>query len=117
MPDILMTSTCDIHVTNEGDVALTDSVRQAVLIKIKWILGEWRLGPEIGFPWYEEVLVKKPDLVKISSILRSAIMEVDGVSAATVNDISINKQNRTLSANFEFVVGETTYREEMTLNV
>lgn len=117
MSDIKMTLDGDIEVSESGDIALTGSIRQAVIIKIRWILEEWRLGPEIGFPWYEEVFVKNPDLPKISSLLRSAIMEVDGVTSATVSEINIDKQSRKLSANIAFVVGETTYREEMTLNV
>lgn len=116
MPDIKMTSSGDIFVSDSGDIALTESVRQAVLIKIKWILDEWRLGPDFGFPWYEEVLVKNPDLAKIRSLLRSAIMEVDGVVSAAVNEAVIDWQRRRLSAKFTFVVGETTYREELTMN-
>lgn len=116
MPDIKMTSSGDIFVSDGGDIALTDSVRQAVLIKVKWILNEWRLGPDFGFPWYEEVLVKNPDLAKIRSLLRSAIMEVDGVVSAVVNEANIDRQKRLLSVKFTFVVGETTYREELTMN-
>lgn len=116
MPDIKMTSSGDIFVSDGGDIALTDSVRQAVLIKVKWILNEWRLGPDFGFPWYEEVLVKNPDLAKIRSLLRSAIMGVDGVLSATVNEANIDRQKRMLSVKITFVVGETTYREELTMN-
>lgn len=116
MPDIQMTQTGDILVTENGDVALTESIRQAVVIKIKWILDEWRLGPEIGFPWFEEVLIKNPDLAKIRSLLRSAIMEVDGVQSAVVSEATVNSAERKLTVKFSFVVDETTYREELTMS-
>lgn len=116
MPDILMTSSGDIFVSDTGDISLTESIRQAVIIKIKWILNEWRLGPELGFPWYEEVLVKNPDVAKIRSLLRSAIMEVDGVQSATVSEAVFDGEKRTLTVKFSFVVDETTYREELTMN-
>ena len=116
MPDIQMTSTGDIYVTEAGDISLTESVRQAVIIKIKWILDEWRLGPDIGFPWFEEVFIKNPDLAKIRSLLRSAIMEVQGVQSAKVTEAVIDTQKRSLTVKFSFVVDETTYREELTMS-
>lgn len=116
MPDILMTSSGDIFVSDTGDISLTESVRQAVIIKIKWIFQEWRLGPELGFPWYEEVLIKNPDVAKIRSLLRSAIMEVDGVQSAVVSEALLDEVNRTLTVKFSFVVDEKTYREELTMS-
>ena len=60
MIDILLEEDGDIAVSEVGDISITNSVRQAVLIRLRWIYNEWRLGPELGFPWFEQVFVKNP---------------------------------------------------------
>lgn len=65
MVDIRLDKNGDIDVSAVGDIFITESVRQAVLIRLRWFFGEWRLGPEMGFKWFEEVFVKNPNLVKI----------------------------------------------------
>lgn len=50
MSDIRLDKNGDIEVSPTGDIYLTESVRQAVLIRLRWIWNEWRLGPELGFP-------------------------------------------------------------------
>ena len=75
MVDIKLNRDGDIDVSAIGDISLTESVRQAVLIRLRWIYDEWRLGPELGFPWFEEVFVKNPNTVKIRSLIRDEIMQ------------------------------------------
>ena len=57
MTDIKLGKDGDIVVSAVGDISLTESVRQAVLIRLRWIYQEWRLGPEMGFPWFEEIFI------------------------------------------------------------
>ena len=71
MVDIRLNESGDIDVSAVGDIFITESVRQAVLIRLRWFFGEWRLGPDMGFKWFEEVFVKNPNLVKIRSLMRS----------------------------------------------
>ena len=82
MTDIMLDKAGDIKVSAVGDISLTESVRQAVLIRLRWIYQEWRLGPTMGFPWFEEVFVKNPNTVKIRQLIRDEIMQVEGVTAA-----------------------------------
>lgn len=115
MVDIRLDKNGDIDVSAVGDISLTDSVRQAVLIRLRWIYDEWRLGPEMGFPWFEEVFVKNPNTVKIRQLIRDEIMQVDGVTAATVTSVKYNPAKRAATFVFTCTVGEATYREEVTL--
>ena len=115
MSDIRLDKSGDIEVSPTGDIYLTESVRQAVLIRLRWIWNEWRLWPELGFPWFEEVFVKNPNTVKIRSLIRNEIMQVKGVTAAEVTSVSYDRAKRAATFVFVCTVGDATYREEVTL--
>ena len=115
MSDIRLDKNGDIEVSPTGDIYLTESVRQAVLIRLRWIWNEWRLGPDLGFPWFEEVFIKNPNTVKIRSLIRNEIMQVEGVTAAEVTSVSYDRAARAATFAFVCTVGEATYREEVTL--
>jgi len=113
--DIRLDKNGDIDVSDIGDISLTESIRQAVLIRLRWIFNEWRLGPEIGFPWFEEVFVKNPNTAKIRGLIRDEIMQVEGVTAASVTSVSYDRAKRAATFIFTCSMGEATYREEVTL--
>ena len=115
MTDIMLDKAGDIKVSAVGDISLTESVRQAVLIRLRWIYNEWRLGPELGFPWFEEVFVKNPNTVKIRQLIRDEIMQVEGVTAANVVSVDYDKAKRAATFVYTCAVNEATFREEVTL--
>lgn len=115
MVDIRLDKDGDIMVSPVGDISLTESVRQAVLIRLRWIYQEWRLGPEMGFPWFEEIFVKNPNTVKIRSLIRDEILQVEGVTAAQVTSVDYDRAKRAATFKFTCSVGEATYREEVTM--
>ena len=116
MIDILLGNDGDIMVSDTGDITLTESVRQAILIRLRWIYGEWRLGPEMGFPWFEEVFVKNPNIAKIKRLIRNEIMQVEGVTVAEVTAAVYDRAKRSAKFSYTCSVGEDTFREEVTLN-
>jgi hypothetical protein len=112
----LLDNSGDLMVSDTGDIALTQSVRQAVLVRLRWIYGEWRLGPEMGFPWFEEVFKKNPNTLKIRQLVREEILKVDGVTNAAVKTVEYDKERRTATFAYTVVVGQETYEEEVTLD-
>lgn len=116
MVDIRLNRDGDIDVSALGDIYLTESVRQAVLIRLRWIYKEWRLGPEMGFPWFEEVFVKNPNTAKIRGLVRDEILQVEGVTSAEVTSVEYDNAKRTAKIKFICTVGEETFREEVILN-
>ena len=50
--DILLDTGGDYKISDTGDIILTQSVRQAIKIRLKWFLGEWRLGPLLGLDYW-----------------------------------------------------------------
>lgn len=117
MSDILLTSQGDIFVSPVGDIVLTESIVQEVLIRLRWIKDEWRLGPDFGFTWFEDVLVKNPNRDVIRQLIREEIMQVEGVTDAEVSETSYSRAERKASFQIQFTVGEEQYTEEVTMNV
>lgn len=117
MLDILLDRNGDILVSGTGDLTVSESVRQAVMVRLRWIYNEWRLGPELGFPWFESVLVKNPDKATIRQLIRSEIMKVEQVRDAAVTSFEFDHKERTARISYTITVGDETFREEVTLNV
>lgn len=115
MLDIMLDKDGDIAVTALGDIRTTESVRQAVKIRLKWIFSEWRLGPDYGFPWFEEVFVRNPNIPKIKQLVKDEIMKVDEVEDAEVIKAAYDPRTRTAAFTYTVTIDEFTYREEVTL--
>ena len=115
MVDIKLSKNGDLDVSDIGDISLTQSIRQAVAIRLKWIYDEWRLGPELGFGWFEDVFVKNPNIERIRMLVRNEIAQVEGIKNVTVTDVVYDKEKRTATFCFTYKVDEETYREEVTL--
>lgn len=115
MIDIQLDKNGDIKVSALGDISLTESVKQAVLIRLRWIFNEWRLGPSFGFPWFEEVFVKNPNTLKIRQLIRDEILKVEEVTAAEVTSVNYDRAKRTAKFTYVVSVGEATFREEVEL--
>ena len=117
MTDMLLDRSGDLALTEDGDVTLTASAGQAIAIRLRWIRGEWRLGPGYGFPWLEELLVKGPDLTRLRELLRQEILGVDGVTGAEVPKVQFDPAARTARFPFTAYLDEEHYGEEVTLRV
>jgi hypothetical protein len=114
--DIMLNRDSDVIINEEGDIQLTDSIRQSVLVHLRWFFQEWRFSPPFGVPYFEEILVKNPDIERIKSILRDECLTVYGV--LDVQNISVDYNTHSREANFTFsiITGEEIYREELTIS-
>ena len=115
MADILLNSEGDIKVDGIGEIRLTTSAKQAILIRLRWIFAEWRLGPDFGFPWFEDVLIKNPIIMKIKARIRWECLQVPGVTDARVVSVDFDKAARSATFNFTYTVNEEVYKEEITV--
>ena len=59
--------------------------------------------------------MKNPNTVKIRSLIRDEIMQVEEVTAAEVTSVNYDRAKRAATFVFTCSVGEATYREEVTL--
>jgi len=75
-------------------------IRQQVMLRLGFFRGEWFLDEERGVPWYEEILIKNPNLIRIREIFRDAILSVSGIREVTFLDLRFSAYARTLDVNF-----------------
>lgn len=79
---------------------VTDGVQemiQRIVIAIKTHRGERLLNTDIGLPWTEEIMVKAPDLDRITSYARAYLLTVEGVTRVIQLDIAFDNAARSLS--------------------
>ena len=113
MIDLKCTTNGDLELTEDGDILATDSVQQAVKIRLSWFFDEWRLGPELGFPYFEYVFIKNPNETKIKSLIRDTVMSVDEVTDVTDISFELDTRTRIATISVEFTADEETFREEV----
>ncbi len=101
MKDLLLTEDGDLYLSAEtGDVTITDSVVQSIIIHLKWFLGEWRMNPDYGMPYYEDVFVKNPNTTLIKSKVRKELLSIEEVSSVEGVEVSVNNATRRASITF-----------------
>ena len=101
MYDLKLNNSGDLEISDTGDVMLTQSVRQAVEIRLRWLFGEWRFAPEAGVPYFDRIMVKKPDIEGIEQILRTEIMAVDGMTDVKNLQVVIDAKSRVATITFD----------------
>jgi len=83
-----------------GDLVLTqdrDAIVQAVTIRLQTFRGEWFLDVENGIPYFDQVLVKAPNLDAIQQTFKREIEGVPGIKSVTALKLTFDRGNRTLS--------------------
>ena len=113
MIDLKLDSSGDLALSEGGDIITTDSITQAVRIRLLWFFEEWRLGPGLGFPYFEHLFVKNPNEMKLRHLIRETVMEVEGVTDVTEIVLHIDRKTRQAVISVTFTADEHTFREEM----
>ena len=115
MFDFKLDESGDLELTAAGDIQTTESICQAVKMRLLWFYQEWRLGLEMGFPHWENTFVKNPSESKLRYLIRNTVMSVDGVTNVESIDISIDKKTRDATINLDFCTDEETFEEEVNI--
>lgn len=111
MKDLLLNKNGDLVVNMATGVTPTDSVAQAIAIRLKWFFNEWRFAPQYGVPYFEEILVKNPNNLRIRQIIRDEILSVEEVEQVTKLNITM-KPDRTANISFSAIAaGKQTEME------
>lgn len=77
----------------------------------------WRFAPQYGVPYFEDILIKAPDIERIRRIVRDEAMSVDEVTDARNITVTVDKPARRASIWLDVVTDGETYREEVEIYV
>lgn len=83
--DIALDASGDIDLST-GEARLVsgiDEIVQRLRIRFRTFLGEWFADQRIGFPWFQLVLVKRPNLALVRTYVRQLIITTPGVIAVS----------------------------------
>ena len=90
----------DIKLNSSGDLDIStydfefvldaDYISQKLIIVLRTFLGEWFLDISAGIPYFEDILKKNYDPIRVESVLKSAILDVPGVDQITAFDMTLN---------------------------
>lgn len=105
MKDLLLDKNGDLVVNPTTGVTITDSVAQAIKIRLQWFFNEWRFAPQYGVPYFEEILVKNPKNLRVRQIIRDEILSVEEVEQVTKLNIIMNPNRKALITFSAIVAG------------
>ena len=96
-------SSGDLAIEN-GDLVLVsgaDELVQLLRTRLLWFYGEYKFNTSLGVRYFEDILVKNPNVPNIETLLKNVIAETDGVNKITSFRMDYNAQQRTASISFE----------------
>ena len=114
MLDLQLNKEGDLNIT-DYDVKVTDSVAQAINIRLRWFFEEWKFGPQYGMDYFGRVFVKNPNELKVINMLTSIIRSVDEVTLVKDVALTVDNYRRTGKISYTAVTDEETIREEVEL--
>lgn len=84
-------------------VAGTPMVAQLVKCRLLALLGEWKLDPKIGLPWFDSIFTRNVRTSDIESAVANVIRATNGVRQLVSLSIDANRKTRVLTISFEAV--------------
>lgn len=111
--DILLDNNGDLFLGKDGDIVLSNSVRQKIRIKLLWFLGEWRWNKDYGLPYFDELLIKNPDTDLFERDIHDALVDIEEVTEISKVEISIDPVTRVGTIAVTVKSGAETIREEV----
>ena len=83
-----------------------EQVAQKVKTKLLFYQGEWFLDITVGVPYFQQVFVKPALIGTIESLIKSQIINTEGVKKLTFFKSNFDRKNRKFSVSFS---AETIY--------
>ena len=90
----------DLRLDGRGNLAVVDGledVRQRVVMRLKFLFGEWYQNIGLGMPYRSEIFTRPITIGLAESIISNAIRRVPGVTGVAQVRVSIEPVTRRLS--------------------
>lgn len=111
--DILMDNKGDIYFANH-DILTTESIQQAIMIRLRWFFAEWQYGPQYGVDYFGKVFIKNPNRTIVLSMIAEQVRGVEGVKSVSDLSMQINRETRAAIIQFKVTtIDRQTYDMEV----
>lgn len=80
-----------------------DTLEQRIRTRMQTFMGEWYLNEEMGVPYFQEVLVKNPDVARVRALLLAALLSVEGVKQVTKFNVAFIPGDRRFAVDFHCI--------------
>lgn len=117
MLDLLLGREGDLQISATGDISLTNSVAQAVTIRLRWFFGEWKFNPNLGLPYFEEILVKNASRLRVKQLIAEQIMSVEEVRHIRELTVTADPAKREMTVRYTAITDAGQIQEEERFNV
>lgn len=74
---------------------------QLVTTRLLTLLGEWKADPNLGLPWFSDIMRSNPNLSIIEGLILSCIKDTPHVLDVLSIDLAVDKDTRVLTVTFE----------------
>lgn len=111
MTDILLNDrTHDLEITGYDLQLVTrqDLVKQRIRQNLRFFRGEWYLAVDEGVPYFQEILRKGADIMTVESILKTAIVQTEGVDRLLEFSMDYDGSARRLTVTFKVITNYGT---------
>ena len=94
----------DLRLSGGNLVWLTDlsaEVAQRLTVRLNFFKGEWWYDQNQGTPYYQQILVKDPDISVLRAVFSRIVLDTPGVATITRLDVAEPDANREVAVTFE----------------
>lgn len=82
-------------------------VSQKLRIKLSTFRGEWYLNTSAGLPYYEDILIKAPNLDFVADLFKAEIISIDEINEITSFELDL-LSNRKLQVTFTAILTDSS---------
>ncbi len=96
----LDTTTGDLYLDSTGSttsVTGREAIAQHVLIRLRFFLGEWHLDRREGVPYWQQILVRNPDMAAVTEAFRQTVARTPGIASVRTLVLALDGPSRTLT--------------------
>jgi len=90
----------------DGDLVINsgvDQVQQDLIQRLSFYQSEWFLDNTLGVPWFQQILVKNPDIGAIDAVLINTITNTPGITQLVSYKSTPSFKNRFLGLEFKAI--------------
>lgn len=125
MKDLKLDDNYDISVEGGtfSSIENPDLVAQKLLLLHTLVLGEWDFDVTAGLPWFDDILVKNPNLPVIELAFRQQILSIDQIDAIDEFEIDLDDGTGVLDVSYAVTLRDgstaevSTVRENDTIEI